>query len=687
MRFAALWMAVVVAGAGGQGAARADGPGDNLVENVRPIPPAGVDLEPEVRKGLEEKRDALGKTLQTLRQKRDPLTTEFLPDVEIFHRAVDQALKFNEFFDKNEAKSAEKVLAEGEARAAALLEGKTPWTRQTGLVVRGYRSKLDGTCLPYGLVIPDVAFSGGPRMRCDVWCRGRSEKGVELQFIAQRMTQVGPVQPEDTLVLHPFGRYCNANKLAGEVDTLEALEHAQKHYRVDAERIAIRGFSMGGAAAWHLAVHYPDKWFAANPGAGFSETPDFLKVFQSEKLAPTWYEQKLWRMYDCPGWAANLWECPTIAYSGEIDKQKQAADIMEPAVEKEGMVLTHIIGPKTAHAIHPDSLKEIEQRLRGLAKSAGDRTSGIQHFATYTLKYNSAGWFRVHGIKEHWEEARIDAKVSNPIAAEYGGFELAIKTKNVTDFTIQIPPGAKSYETVLGISLTTEENETPIRLGAPVSRMTDGSLAMRVRIDSKKVEVVDLDSELTGLRKRHNLQGPIDDAFMDSFLFVKPSGKAKQPMVEEWVQAEMAHAVKRWRQQMRGDARVKADSEIKDDDIARHNLILWGDPTSNAVLAKIADKLPVKWTESEIIVGDEKFPADKHAPVLIYPNPLNPSKYVVLNSGFTYRAYDDLNNARQVPKLPDWAVIDLTTKPNARWPGKVVAADFFDEGWQLKPKK
>ncbi len=69
-------------------------------------------------------------------------------------------------------------------------------------------------------------------------------------------------------------------------------------------------------------------------------------------------------------------------------------------------------------------------------------------------------------------------------------------------------------------------------------------------------------------------------------------------------------------------------------------------------------------------MATKKFPADKHAPVLIYPNPLNPSKYVVLNSGFTYRAYDDLNNARQVPKLPDWAVIDLTVKPNARWPGE-----------------
>jgi hypothetical protein len=59
----------------------------------------------------------------------------------------------------------------------------------------------------------------------------------------------------------------------------------------------------------------------------------------------------------------------------------------------------------------------------------------------------------------------------------------------------------------------------------------------------------------------------------------------------------------------------------------------------------------------------------------------------VLNSGFTYRQYDYLNNARQVPKLPDWAVIDTSQPPNARTPGKIVNADFFDERWQLKPAR
>ena len=105
-------------------------------------------------------------------------------------------------------------------------------------------------------------------------------------------------------------------------------------YRVDDDRTLVRGFSMGGAGCWQFAVHYADRWFAANPGAGFSETPLFLKVFQQEKLSPTWYEKKLWRWYDCPDWALNLINCPTVAYSGELDNQKQAADVMAEAMAK-----------------------------------------------------------------------------------------------------------------------------------------------------------------------------------------------------------------------------------------------------------------------------------------------------------------------------------------------------------------
>ena len=77
--------------------------------------------------------------------------------------------------------------------------------------------------------------------------------------------------------------------------------------------------------------------------------------------------------------------------------------------------------------------------------------------------------------------------------------------------------------------------------------------------------------------------------------------------------------------------------------------------------------------------GDRRFPPHHHASILIYPNPLNPKRYVVLNSGFTFREHADMSNALQIPMLPDWAIVDIRTPPGEDWPGKMAAADFFDE--------
>ena len=92
--------------------------------------------------------------------------------------------------------------------------------------------------------------------------------------------------------------------------------------------------------------------------------------------------------------------------------------------------------------------------------------------------------------------------------------------------------------------------------------------------------------------------------------------------------------------------------------------------------------MPVKWTEGGIAVGSQKYPANS-ALVMIYPNPLNPKKYVVLNSGHTFREVDNLNNARQVARLPDFAVIDTSILPDGYAPGKVLEAGFFGEKWEL----
>jgi len=73
-------------------------------------------------------------------------------------------------------------------------------------------------------------------------------------------------------------------------------------------------------------------------------------------------------------------------------------------------------------------------------------------------------------------------------------------------------------------------------------------------------------------------------------------------------------------------------------------------------------------------------------PVMVRPNPLEPRSMIILNSGLTFREAHDKTNSLQNPKLPDWAILDITQPPNAESAGKVVAADFFDQHWQVIPR-
>ena len=663
----------------------ADGPADNQAASVRPVPPPGVAIDAEARTGLQKELVQLQAQIIELRKSKSPIMQRYLPDVEIFARAVELALNEDGFFEPKDAEQAKLVMQEGLKRAADLKSESTPWNNLFGAIqtVRGFRSKLDGTVQPYGVVTSKF----GDRIntpRADIWCRGRSEKGLELQFIATRMTNSDPTPEPGTIMIHPFGRYCNANKLAGEVDTLEVLEHASKEYQLDPKRISIRGFSMGGAAAWHLAVHYPDKWFAANPGAGFSETPLFLKVFQSEELKPTWYEQKLWQMYDCPVWARNLRMLPTIAYSGEIDKQKQAADVMAEACwnlpERERFELTHIIAPKTAHKVDPTARVEIERRLAILDAMRSPETPRLVTFTTTTLKYNKSHWVTVNGLSEHWSPATVSAAFSfDPTPT------ISFRASNVTDLSLNLDANSIP-STTMGFRVAEGGPSLKTIVFAP--RRSDLSWGVRLRkVGDTWEQVSPIEPPTTELSKKHDLQGPIDDAFMGPFLFVKPNAAGRHPKIDQWVESEFNRAVREWHRQMRGDVIIKTSEELKPEDIENYNLVLWGDAKSNPTLAKLADKLPITWGAENISTGGHNYASATHVPVMIYPNPLNPSRYVVLNSGFTYREYDYLNNARQIPKLPDWAIVDISTPPDFTWPGKIVDANFFDEKWQLKPPR
>lgn len=641
---------------------------------IRPVPPPGVAISEGDRSELQAGVTALGKNITVLRAslKEKPELAALLPDVMIFHKAVDWALRYDEIFDAKQVGVAKKLLELGNQRAAELKAGTSSWTKATGLVPRGYISKIDGSVQPYGMLIPeDWKSDEKTGRRLDFWAHGRGEKLSELDFLNQRISQKGEFNPPGTFTLHLYGRYCCANKFAGEVDLFEALESAKKTYNIDPNKLVMRGFSMGGASTWQFGTHFASMWAAVQPGAGFGETKEFMKLgTTADKPLPPAWEQTLWRWYDSTEYVANLSNTTTVAYSGEIDGQKQAADIMIRFAEKEGVKIQHIIGPQTPHKIKPETKPEVDAAVAAGVEKREVSPKKVR-FTTYTLIYPKMAWVNVTGLQKQWERADVTAEIQ--------GDKIVATTKNVTALAFSAAPedggpAASSVKSVVidGQTLPAKWNKT--------------TFAVHLTADAKPRWEAGEAATTNGVGKTPVVCGPIDHAFMSSFVNVRPTGTPLNEKVGAWAKAELEHSIGFWRKVYRGDAPTKDDTAITDSDIKNSNLVLWGDPSSNAVLKKIADKLPVKWDAKNLVFAGQTYDATHTAPVLIFPNPLNPAKYVVLNSGVTFREQALLNNADQTAKLPDWAIIDLNTAPGGKWPGEVKAAGFFDEHWKAPTK-
>lgn len=639
--------------------------------DARPgIPRLGIEIPAVRAAALTKEAGRLNELLSQVRSKLNPTDQALLPDVEIFIKAVDYAVRGREFYHPRELGWADEQLELADERLTQLRDEKHPWTSTHGLVVRGFRSQLDDSVQPYGLVIPEDIDLTKPTPLY-VWLHGRGDQALDVQFIHQRRTSAGQIQPAGAIVLHPYARYCNGYKSAGEVDVFEAIEATCAAYNIDRDRIVLCGFSMGGAGVWHLGAHYADRWAAMSPGAGFVDVRRYQNI-TDDKL-PSWYEQTLWGQYDVPEYVRNLLNVPLVAYSGELDKQKAAADIMEEALKQEGLTMTHVVGPGVAHKYEPAALAEVLSRLKTFEQQGLDHYPESVHFQTRTLRYHRCHWVDLQGLAEHWRDARVDATRQESDRIE-------VSTSNVTRLRLT-SPWSEAPSTVVTISIDGQTIDV-----AP-DDWAAGVLLQKSPQGWRRADHAS--NSRTTLTKSPGLQGPIDDALLSPFLVVRPTGKGAHPAVDAWVAEELSRFRERWRRHFRGEVREVDDRDLTDEQIAKYNLLLWGDPSSNSVIAKLADRLPIKWNAQAIRTPEKSWPADSHTLAMIYPNPLpaGQGRYIVLNSGMTFREAHDRTNSLQNPKLPDWAVLDLSVPPNEESPGRVADAAFFDEAWRYQSKR
>src|SRR5215467_12833238 len=105
---------------------------------------------------------------------------------------------------------------------------------------------------------------------------------------------------------------------------------------------------------------------------------------------------------------------------------------MSVALAEEGMTMTHVIGPQTAHRYHLAAKEEINRRLDSIVAKGRNLMPLKVRFTTWTLRYNQMEWITVDALEHHWQRARVDAEIDKP-----GGL-IRASTTNVDALTFSM---------------------------------------------------------------------------------------------------------------------------------------------------------------------------------------------------------------------------------------------------------
>jgi pimeloyl-ACP methyl ester carboxylesterase len=615
---------------------------------------------------LHAKLDQLNAAIKALKDAK--ADDDLIVDAESCGWIVETALRVpNTFGGDNEAQAnpfnkCMSSLNAGLRRAQQIKEGTALWPRIKGPVKRAYRSVVDDTAQPYTLSIP-ASYDPAKPTPLYIYLHGMSHYVPDLGWDwtggADRPGGAGDGGNRNYIRLECFGRGNNSFRWAGETDVLEALASVRKRYNIDSNRVVLAGFSMGGAGSWQIGLHQPDLFCGLEIDAGVignrlnldGQTP-------AQKASLATYGIMIPQ-------AINVMDVPLVGYAGANDAQLASSKSIAAQLVREGYHM-EVLSPVHSKGAdintlwlanpgqgHSHATGETAQMINAFTSANFQRGRVVPdqiRFVTYTTRYNQDYWITVDGMQQSFEQARVDA-IRDPAKANF-----TIKTTNLSRLIVEDAAQAKQ-----------------VAIDGDVLAVKPAPSILLIRNAAGQWQQGDLTAD-TGLRKRHNLQGPVNDAFFDSFLCVTPTGQPLNAIVDERTKQELARFTTSFTRDYCGDARTKPDTAITDGDIASNNLILFGDPGCNRLLARILDRLPLKWTKDSITLAGKTYTAADHVPVMIYPNPLNPKRYIVLNSGLSAEMLGDAYG--------DYAI--LKDIPNPAGKAALVSVDggVFDESWQ-----
>ncbi len=443
-----------------------------------------------------------------------------------------------------------------------------------------------------------------------------------------------------------------------EVDVMEAIEWSCRHYPIDSDRISVTGASMGGAATWYLASHYPDVFAAAAPFMGYCDYALWDAPGGHINRTQEW-EHASWRSRGAAYRVENLTNMALWITHGEWDAAIGGgvpalhSRRMSQRLNELGVAHTYTEVPECGHGCltgetGPPAIQWLcRQRRRQLPAEV--------RLVMHTLRHNRSFWVRVDQLEQYGCAGRV--------AASFRGQRLTANT-----------------EGVLRIAL------------GPVPSMMDGTVVLdgqelKSDLSSSPREFLKADGvwqpagPLPVGQKRHGASGPFGDLFFEKQRLIY--GTEGEPRECFQLRNLTGFVANHFRQTNGGVHRggiqgtswynlpFVADSEASEEDITENHLVLYGSPEGNAVLRRYMEHLPLGISAEGLEVAGRTYDGADLGCAVVFPHPDNPERCLAVISGNSPEA------------IVGSAYLNLQLLPDCLvWRGSKVWWGFLDSEWR-----
>ena len=561
--------------------------------------------------------------------------------------------------------------------ASQFRDGNDPYRNRRGHHYRAYRGAIDGRLQPYAVYVPEGFTPDGS------YPLVVSLHGLRSPIMMNLRQVLGYDREEDEAVEHairnfpddidvgravfvsPYGYGDTLFRFMGELDVLSTLEEARSVFHTDPRRTYLTGLSMGGNGSFDFSVHFPDQFAAVLSLAGSAD----MRRYTEFRRHPSYsWELALADEYGAMAYAVNAGNLPVFAVHGREDGTHYSHSSLFIERLAELGYTTDLETPDLEHNVWRTTYAE-DGLLQRLSEFRRATFPSEVHLATPSYRYASSHWARIDGLTRVHQFGSVDAQFRRL----RGGRLLEVSTSQINGLTLLLDTAPSRWR---------EEPLTVVIDDAQVC-LDDCWRVIHLRSSSQGdewFETADFGEALGG--KRLGLAGPIRDAWYGPMVLVYGT---LDPTLAPFLR-RLAFLERGLNRRTDVELPVVADVDVTPSLIATHHLVLYGTSSSNSVLADLRDQLPIDTRGDSVVLGDQIVRGDNLTAIFVYPNPLNPDRYVVVMSGTSPQALDAL---RWAPRfLPDFIVYGGEIRANMldqrTFRGQpVTAGGFFDDSWGL----